>query len=85
LVVSVSLTNDGVKWDTLGEAYGLYQTMETMFYLYVPDVDAMHHRAVAAGGISASAPAGQLYGDRTATVKDSFRNQWVLATHIRDI
>jgi PhnB protein len=59
--------------------------METAFYLYVPDVDAMYHRAVGAGGTSMTEPADQPYGDRIAVVKDSFGNQWVLATHIRDL
>jgi PhnB protein len=69
----------------MGEAHGPYQPMETAFYLYVPDVDAMYHRAVGAGGTSMTEPADQPYGDRIAVVKDSFGNQWVLATHIRDL
>jgi PhnB protein len=69
----------------MGEAHGPYQPMETAFYLYVPDVDAMYHRAVGAGGTSIVEPADQPYGDRIAVVKDSFGNQWVLATHIRDL
>jgi PhnB protein len=32
-----------------------------------------------------SAPADQTYGDRTASVKDPFGNQWYLATHVRDV
>jgi PhnB protein len=69
----------------MGEAHGPYQPMETASYLYVPDVDAMYHRAVGAGGTSVTEPADQPYGDRIAVVKDSFGNQWVLATHIRDL
>jgi PhnB protein len=69
----------------MGEAHGPYQPMETAFYLYVPDVDAMYHRAVGAGGTSMTEPADQPYGDRIAVVKDTFGNQWVLATHIRDL
>jgi PhnB protein len=69
----------------MGEAHGPYQPMETAFYLYVPDVDAMYHRAVGAGGTSMVEPADQPYGDRIAVLKDSFGNQWVVATHIRDL
>jgi|SRR5579871_46467 len=60
----------------MGEAHGLYQPMACMFYLYVPDVDAMYRRALGAGGVSTSEPADQPYGDRTAAVKDAFGNDW---------
>jgi PhnB protein len=68
----------------MGEAHGPYQPMPTMFYLYVPDVDASYWRAANAGGESISAPADQTYGDRTAAVKDVFGNQWYLATQLRE-
>jgi PhnB protein len=69
----------------MGEAGGPYQTMPAMFYLYVQNVDATYARAVAAGATSISTPADQPYGDRTAAVKDTFGNQWYLATHINDV
>jgi PhnB protein len=69
----------------MGEAQGPYQPMPTMFYVYVPDVDAMYSRAMNGGATSMSAPADQTYGDRTASVKDPFGNQWYLATHVRDV
>ena len=69
----------------MGEAGGPYQPMSSMFFLYVPDVDAMYARALSAGAVSMSAPADQPYGDRTAGVKDVFGNQWYLATHIKDV
>jgi PhnB protein len=68
----------------MGEANGPYQPMPTMFYVYVPDVDAGYHRALQAGGASISQPANQSYGDRTAAVKDPFGNQWYLATALKD-
>ncbi len=68
----------------MGEAHGPYQPMPGMFYLYLPDVDAVYRRALNAGATSMSEPADQSYGDRTAGVKDVFGNQWYLATHIRD-
>jgi PhnB protein len=69
----------------MGEAQGKYPPMPTMFYLYVPDVDAVYRRAVAAGATSSQPPADQYYGDRTAAVKDAFGNQWYIATHIKDV
>jgi PhnB protein len=69
----------------MGEAQGKYAPMPTMFYLYVPDCDAVYRRAMAAGGSSISEPADQPYGDRTAAVKDAFGNQWYIATHVKDV
>jgi PhnB protein len=69
----------------MGEAHGPYQPMPTTFYLYVPDADAAYWRAVNAGAESVSAPADQPFGDRMATVKDVFGNQWHLATQLREM
>ena len=52
-------------------------------YLYVPDVDSTHDRAVRAGATSVQAPADQPYGDRAAFLKDPFGNTWYIATHKR--
>jgi PhnB protein len=69
----------------MGESHGQYPHMPTMFYLYVPDCDAVYRRALAAGATSISEPADQPYGDRSGGVKDAFGNQWYIATHIRDV
>jgi PhnB protein len=68
----------------MGEAHGEWQPMATTFYMYVDNVDSLYERAVAAGGVSQSAPADQPYGDRVAGVKDPFDNVWYIATHISD-
>jgi uncharacterized glyoxalase superfamily protein PhnB len=57
---------------------------EDLFYLYVPDVDATYHRALAAGATSIGEPTDRPYGDRNGSVKDAFGNQWHIATQIRD-
>ena len=69
----------------MGEAHGPYQPMASVLYLYVPDVDAVYRRALAAGATSISEPADQPYGDRNAGVKDPFGNTWYIATHIKDM
>jgi PhnB protein len=69
----------------MGEAHGKYQPMPTMFYLYVPDCDAVYQRALQAGATSIAEPADQPYGDRSGGVKDAFGNQWYIATHIKDV
>ena len=65
----------------MGEAQGPYQPMKSMFYLYVPQVDATYRRAITAGATSIHAPADQPYGDRVGAVTDAFGNQWYIATH----
>jgi PhnB protein len=69
----------------MGEAHGKYEPMPAMFYLYVPDCDAVYRRALAAGATSISEPVDQPYGDRSGGVKDAFGNQWYIATHIKDV
>jgi PhnB protein len=68
----------------MGEAHGPYQPLPTMFYLYVPKVDAAYRRSLEAGATSISGPADQPYGDRNAAVRDPFGNQWYLATPIAE-
>jgi PhnB protein len=69
----------------MGESQGKYAPMPAMFYLYVPDADAIYRRALAAGAASISEPTDQPYGDRSAGVKDVFGNTWYIATHIKDV
>jgi PhnB protein len=72
----------------MGEAYGehsKYEPMPTMFYVYVPDCDAVYKRALVAGAKSIQEPADQPYGDRNGAVTDSFGNTWYIATHVKDV
>lgn len=54
-------------------------------YVYVPDVEAAHAAALAAGATEISAPETQFYGDRTASFVDPWGHQWTVATHVEDI
>ncbi|HJP95245.1 MAG TPA: VOC family protein [Pyrinomonadaceae bacterium] len=49
-------------------------------HLYVPEVDEVYARAMAAGATSLGEPADQEYGERSATVKDVGGNEWYIAT-----
>ena len=69
----------------MGEAQGKYQPMKSMFYLYVPDVDAMYKRAIAAGATSIHEPKDQPYGDRVGAVADAFGNEWYMGTQVKDV
>jgi PhnB protein len=69
----------------MGEAHGKYETMPAMFYVYVPNVEAVYQRALAAGAKSFQEPMDQPYGDRNAAVQDNFGNKWYIATHMKDM
>ena len=49
-------------------------------HLYVPDVDDVYERALAAGATSLGAPADMEYGERSGGVKDVGGNEWYIAT-----
>jgi PhnB protein len=68
----------------MGEAHGQYPPMPCAIHYYVPDVDEVYRRAVAAGAVSISAPADQAYGERSAGVTDPAGNVWYLATHLAE-
>ena len=69
----------------MGEAHGPYQPMPSMFYVYVPDCDAVYQRALAAGAKSLHPLTDQPYGDRNGAVTDPFGNIWYVATHVKDM
>ncbi len=53
----------------MGEAHGKYEPIPAMFYLYVPDCDALTVARWLRGQIAAR-PTDQPYGDRSAAVTD---------------
>jgi uncharacterized glyoxalase superfamily protein PhnB len=69
----------------ISEATPQHQPTQSMLYLYVPNVDAVYQRAIAAGGTSVMEPEDQFYGDRSGGVKDPSGNQWFIGTHKEDV
>lgn len=57
----------------------------TTLYLYFPDVDAAHKRAVDAGCKSQMPPTDMFWGDRFTSVEDPYGHHWALATHVEDL
>ena len=53
--------------------------------LYVPDADAVHRQAVAAGGTSVTEVTHLLSGDRTGRVRDPLGNLWWIQTRIEEL
>jgi PhnB protein len=81
-VVHYSQVRIGDGMLEVNEAHGPWKPVPTMFYLYVPDVDALYARAVAAGAKSMFPPQNQPYGDRVAAVTDEWGNQWYMGTPV---
>ena len=54
-------------------------------YLYIPDVDAVFERAVAAGAKALRSVQDQFYGDRNGFIQDPFGHLWGIATHVEDV
>jgi PhnB protein len=54
-------------------------------YLYTSDVDATHRRAIQAGATSLREPVDMFYGDRCGGLRDTWGNDWWIATHIEDV
>ncbi len=69
----------------LGEANERFQARPANLYVYVPDTDAIYHRAVESGATSIMEPANQFYGDRNAGISDPTGNFWWIGTHVEDV
>jgi uncharacterized glyoxalase superfamily protein PhnB len=65
----------------LADATAEFKPRASSNILYVPDVDAVFHRAVEAGATSLAAPADRPWGDRDGAVKDPGGNSWYITTH----
>ena len=62
-----------------------YPAAGTRLYLYVDDVDETYKNAINAKGTSLREPTDEFYGDRSSGVKDSWGNEWWIATHVEDV
>jgi PhnB protein len=54
-------------------------------YLYVPDVDDVYRRAIAAGGKSSTPVTDMFWGDRHGNFTDPFGHSWGVSTHTEDV
>ncbi len=53
--------------------------------IYMPEVDAVFARAIAAGATLKKPVQDQFYGDRSGMLTDPFGHSWSIATHIEDV
>lgn len=54
-------------------------------YIYVPNVDEIHQRAVDAGAKSAGPVSDMFWGDRLGHFVDPFGHAWSVSTHVADL
>lgn len=72
----------------MGQGYSSAATIgasPVSLYLYMPDVDTVFQRAVAAGGKVLKPVETQFYGDRSGFIQDPFGHLWGIATHVEDV
>ena len=69
----------------MGEPMGDFEPMPCMLSLYVDDVDAVHRRAVEAGGVSLEEPNDTFYGYRSARVRDPAGNHWAICAVVEKL
>ena len=79
----VMLADENPEQDVLSPTSRGGATSSLMIYL--PDVDAVFARAVAAGATAVREPTDQFWGDRMGVLTDPFGHQWSLATHTEDV
>lgn len=61
---------------------GIRPAFPACLYVYVPDVDAVFARSIGHGARAIDPPAAMPWGDRRATVEDSWGNLWQIATQL---
>jgi PhnB protein len=65
----------------ISDGGGIRAALPAFLYVYVEDADAIYRRAMDAGARSVETPTDTPYGDRRATVEDSWGNSWQIATY----
>ena len=53
--------------------------------VYLPDVDGVVKRAVAAGAELVREVEDKFYGDRSGQIRDPFGFSWTISTHVEDV
>jgi uncharacterized glyoxalase superfamily protein PhnB len=66
----------------LNEATEGYQSQVSQMHLFVSDVEATYHNALATGAASLMTPNIRPHGDRMAGITDPCGNIWWLASHV---
>jgi uncharacterized glyoxalase superfamily protein PhnB len=67
----------------MGQANQQFKALSGSLYLWVPDVDELYNKALAAGAASLSAPEDKPYGHRNAGVIDSCGITWWIGSPVK--
>jgi uncharacterized glyoxalase superfamily protein PhnB len=67
----------------MGQAGEQWKAKPASLYLWVPDVDEVYRKALAAGATSESAPEDKPYGHRNAGVVDSCGILWWIGSPVK--
>ena len=73
---------------SMGEGHSSAATIGSTpvsLYVYLPNVDDVVKRAVAAGAKILRPVQDQFYGDRNGFIRDPFGHLWGIATHVEDV
>ncbi len=66
----------------IADGGGDFPAFPISLHVYVPDVDAVYRRALAAGGVSVQEPIQRDDPDRRCGVEDPAGNTWWIATQV---
>ena len=64
----------------ISDSSGVRETMPAFLYVYVENADKTYQRAIDSGAQRIEGPMDTPYGDRSATIQDSWGNTWQIAT-----
>ena len=67
----------------LGQATDASRARKAAFYIWVPNVDGVYAKALAAGATSESTPEDKPYGHRNAGVIDTSGNTWWIGSPVK--
>jgi PhnB protein len=79
----IMLADEAPQWEAFAPAK--YGGSPVSIMLYVPNVDAVVKKAVAAGGKLTREVKDQFYGDRSGGITDPFGHHWHISTHVEDV
>lgn len=79
----IMLADQAPEWDA--HAPAKYGGSPVSIMIYVPNVDAVVKKAVAAGAKITREVKDQFYGDRSGGIDDPFGHHWHISTHIEDV
>lgn len=79
----VMVAEENEEWGNIGPA--TLGGSGVRLSLYVPDVDEVFQRAVAAGAEVEVPVTDLFYGDRTGRIRDPFGHTWVISSRVEEV